>query len=183
MFTFVEAGSVNADNAFVSTSVTGTAILYKYSNIYSVLRAIRLQQEMSAKSGNTLSVNVDDKTIELRPDTARIKGITATANGDLLFGANGSNEVIQISNRNLRFNKQRRSVTLLEHFNSNLVNTLDGGTFVSQIIKIKRSETLVQSQALGLATHEIAMNVSDKKIFTKKADGTIVTVASHTKDL
>tara|TARA_Y100001970_G_C14005010_1_gene735372 strand:- start:358 stop:567 length:210 start_codon:yes stop_codon:yes gene_type:complete len=55
---------------------------------------------------------------------------------------------------------------------------------MSQIIKIKRSETAsAEPSSSDLATHEIAMNVSDKKIFTKKADGTIVTVASHTEGL
>ena len=56
---------------------------------------------------------------------------------------------------------------------------------MSQIIKIKRSETAsAEPSSSDLATHEIAMNVSDKKIFTKKADGTItVTVASHTEGI
>ena len=55
---------------------------------------------------------------------------------------------------------------------------------MSQIIKIKRSETAsAEPSSSDLATHEIAMNVSDKKIFTKKADGTIETVASHTEGI
>ena len=55
---------------------------------------------------------------------------------------------------------------------------------MSQIIKIKRSETAsAEPSSSDLATHEIAMNVSDKKIFTKKADGTIVTVASRTEGI
>ena len=55
---------------------------------------------------------------------------------------------------------------------------------MAQTIKIKRSETVGNvPTGSDLATHEIAMNVSDKKIFTKKADGTIVTVASHTEGL
>ena len=33
-----------------------------------------------------------------------------------------------------------------------------------------------------LQTHEIAMNVTDKKIYTKAADGSIVTIASHNPD-
>ena len=55
---------------------------------------------------------------------------------------------------------------------------------MAQTIKIKRSETVGNvPTGSDLATHEIAMNVSDKKIFTKKADGTIVTVASHTEGI
>ena len=49
---------------------------------------------------------------------------------------------------------------------------------MSHIIKLKRSET-ASSAPTGsdLATHEIAMNVADGKIFTKAANGSIVTVA------
>lgn len=49
---------------------------------------------------------------------------------------------------------------------------------MSHTIKLKRSET-ASSAPTGsdLATHEIAMNVTDGKIFTKAANGTIVVVA------
>jgi len=43
-----------------------------------------------SKSGNTLDVNDDNKTIEISGNALRLKGISATANGDLLFGANGN---------------------------------------------------------------------------------------------
>ena len=56
MFTFIEAGSVNADNAFVLTSVTGTATLgtstltfTQFSGAGQVTAGNGL-----AKSGNTL---------------------------------------------------------------------------------------------------------------------------------
>lgn len=54
---------------------------------------------------------------------------------------------------------------------------------MSHVIKVKRSE--VASSAPGtddLQTHEIAMNVADKKIYTKAANGSIVTIASHNPD-
>ena len=49
---------------------------------------------------------------------------------------------------------------------------------MAHTIKLKRSET-ESSTPTGsdLATHEIAMNVTDGKIFTKAANGSIVTVA------
>lgn len=51
---------------------------------------------------------------------------------------------------------------------------------MSHVIKIKRSETAGSvPQASDLQTHELAMNVADQKIYTKKADGSIVTLASH----
>ncbi len=133
LFTFVEAGSSNADNAYVLTSVTGTATLgtstltfTQFSGAGQVIAGDGL-----AKSGNTLSVNVDDKTIQLSSDTARIKGITATANGDLIFGANGSNG--GYSRLAIGTYDSTHSVgQLLQVGASSTVtwsNTLDGGTF------------------------------------------------------
>ena len=50
---------------------------------------------------------------------------------------------------------------------------------MAQVIKVKRSETAGNTPSgSDLATHEIAMNVNDKKIFTKKSDGSIVTIAN-----
>ena len=49
---------------------------------------------------------------------------------------------------------------------------------MAHTIKLKRSET-ASSAPTGsdLSTHEIAMNVTDGKIFTKAANGSIVTIA------
>jgi len=33
-----------------------------------------------------------------------------------------------------------------------------------------------------LQTHEIAMNVHEKKVYTKAANGSIITIASHNPD-
>ena len=38
-----------------------------------------------SRSGTTISVNVDDKTLQISSDNIRIKGISATAVGDLLL--------------------------------------------------------------------------------------------------
>tara|TARA_Y100000758_G_C15701110_1_gene293350 strand:- start:77 stop:289 length:213 start_codon:yes stop_codon:yes gene_type:complete len=52
---------------------------------------------------------------------------------------------------------------------------------MAHVFKPKRSETASSAPTGGdLATHEIAMNVADQKIYTKAANGSIVTVASHT---
>lgn len=51
---------------------------------------------------------------------------------------------------------------------------------MAQVIKPKRSETALSvPQTSDLQTHEIAMNVADKRIYTKKADGSVVILASH----
>ena len=53
---------------------------------------------------------------------------------------------------------------------------------MAQVIKIKRSESASSApSASDLATHEIAMNTADKKIYTKDSNGNIITVASHSE--
>ena len=50
---------------------------------------------------------------------------------------------------------------------------------MAHVIKPKRSETSSSvPQSSDLETHEIAMNVTDGKIYTKAANGSIVTVGS-----
>ena len=50
---------------------------------------------------------------------------------------------------------------------------------MSHVIKIKRSETAGSvPQTSDLQTHELAMNVSDKTIYTKNSSGEIVTLTS-----
>ena len=50
---------------------------------------------------------------------------------------------------------------------------------MSHVIKIKRSETAGSvPQTSDLQTHELAMNVSDKTIYTKNNSGEIVTLTS-----
>ena len=53
---------------------------------------------------------------------------------------------------------------------------------MAQVIKIKRSESASSAPSgSDLATHEIAMNTADQKIYTKNANGDIVLVASHSE--
>lgn len=50
---------------------------------------------------------------------------------------------------------------------------------MSHVIKPKRSETALSvPQAEDLETHEIAMNVADGKMYTKAANGSIVTIST-----
>ena len=133
MFTFVEAGSTNADNAYVLTSITGTATLgsstltfTQFSGAGQVTAGNGLD-----KSGNTLAVNVDDQTLAISADTLQLKGIANTANGDLLYGANGSGggfSALSIGT----YDSTNSVGQLLQVGASSTVtwsNTLDGGTF------------------------------------------------------
>ena len=54
---------------------------------------------------------------------------------------------------------------------------------MAQVIKPKRSETAGAVPGTDdLQTHEIAMNVLEKKVYTKAANGSIITIASHNPD-
>ena len=53
---------------------------------------------------------------------------------------------------------------------------------MAQVIKIKRSESNNSAPSTSdLATHEIAMNTADQKIYTKDTNGNIIVVASHSE--
>ena len=88
LFVFVEEGTVNADNGFVLTTndtitLDTTALTFvQFSGAGQIIAGDAL-----SKSGNTLNVNDDNVTLEVNTDALRIKGITATAVGDILLGA------------------------------------------------------------------------------------------------
>ena len=86
MFCFVEEGTVNGDNGFVLTTndpitLDTTALTFTQFNGAGQIIA----GDALSKSGNTLNVNDDNITLEVNADALRIKGITATAVGDLLI--------------------------------------------------------------------------------------------------
>lgn len=54
---------------------------------------------------------------------------------------------------------------------------------MSTIVQIKRSETTgSEPSASDLAVGELAVNLTDKKIFSKKTDGTVVTIGGVAVD-
>ena len=133
MFTFVEEGSTNADNAFVLTSVTGTATLGTTTLTFTQFSGAGqiTAGDGLAKSGNTLSANDDNITLEINSDNLRIKGIASTVAGDLLFGKTGSNtgyNRLAIGS----YDSTNSVGQILQVGASNSVtwsNTIDGGTF------------------------------------------------------
>ena len=134
LFTFVEAGSANADNAYVLTSITGTATLGTSTLTFTQFSGAGQIDAGNAltKTGNTIAVDVDDKTISHNSGAnLSLKGISATANGDILFGANGANG--GYSRLAIGSYDSTNSVgQLLQVGSSSTVtwsNTLDGGTF------------------------------------------------------
>ncbi len=132
MFTFVEEGSA-ADAGFVLSNVTGSAtigttalVMTQFSGAGSVTAGDGL-----SKSGNTLSVNVDDTSIEVHSnDNLRLKGVSAVPEGVLLYGANGGSSFASLS---IGTYDSTNSVGQMLQVGANgtiaWTNTLDGGTF------------------------------------------------------
>jgi len=134
MFTFVEAGSSNADNAYVLTSITGTATLGTDSLVFTQFSGAGQIDAGNAltKTGNTLAVDVDNKTLSHNSGAnLSLKGISATANGDILYGAGGANggySKLAIGS----YDSTNSVGQILQVGSSSTVtwsNTLDGGTF------------------------------------------------------
>ena len=131
MFTFVEEGS-DADAGFVLSNITGSATIgtdnitmTQFSGAGSVTAGSGL-----AKSGNTLSLNVDDTTIEINSDTARLKGVSALPEGTILYGANGGSSFASLS---IGTYDSTNSVGQILQVGANGTiawsNNIDGGTF------------------------------------------------------
>ena len=126
MFTFVEEGTANADNGFVLTTNdpitldTTDLTFAQFSGAGQIVAGDGL-----SKSGNTLNVNDDNITLEVNNDNVRIKGITATAIGDLLIGAatnGGYSRLVKPSSDNAL-------LTMGTAGTASWTTTLDGGTF------------------------------------------------------
>ena len=130
MFMFVEEGTVNGDNGFVLTtndSITlGTTALTftQFSGAGQVIAGDAL-----SKSGNTLNVNDDNVTLEVNSDALRIKGVTATAVGDILLGAASNGGYT----RHVKPSSSATAYTYLLSMdssgNARWADVLDGGTF------------------------------------------------------
>jgi len=130
MFVFVEEGTVNGDNGFVLTTdapitLDTTSLTFtQFSGAGQIVAGDAL-----SKSGNTLNVNDDNITLEVNTDQLRIKGITATAAGDILLGAatNGG------YTRHVKPSSTATAYTYILSMdtsgNARWADVLDGGTF------------------------------------------------------
>ena len=130
MFMFVEEGTTNGDNGFVLTTNdtitldTTDLVFTQFSGAGQVIAGDAL-----SKSGNTLNVNDDNVTLEVNSDALRIKGVTATAVGDILLGAAGNAGYT----RHVKPSGSATAYTYLLSMdtagNARWADVLDGGTF------------------------------------------------------
>ena len=125
-FVFVEQGTTNADAAFVMTQdatiTMGTTDLTwtQFSGAGQITAGDAL-----TKSGNTLHWADDNITLEVSSDTARIKGITATAVGDLMIGAASNAGFTSLA----KPGSNNSFLTMGTSGSASWTTTIDGGTF------------------------------------------------------
>ena len=126
VFTFVEEGTVGADNGYVFTHngapTLGTTALTvsQFSGAGQIVAG-----EALTKSGNTLNVNDDNITLEIASDALRIKGITTTALGDLLIGAATDGGYTRLT----KPSSNDAIITMGTAGTASWTTILDGGTF------------------------------------------------------
>ena len=131
-FVFVEEGSSNAQNGYILTNtgsitVGSTALTFtQFSGAGQIVAGDAL-----TKSGNTLNVGFDNKTLANVSDALRIKGISQTVNGDLIFGANGADGGYSRLPLGTYDSTNGVGQILQVGSSNNIVwsNTIDGGTF------------------------------------------------------
>lgn len=131
MFVFVEEGTDGGDNGYVLT--TDAPITLDTTNLvftqFSGAGQIDAGDALS-KTGNRLDVNDDNITIEVSSDTLRIKGIAATAKGDIILGAaanGGYTRHVAPTSGSATANTYLLSMDTSG--NALWADTLDGGTF------------------------------------------------------
>ena len=130
VFTFVEEGTVGADNGYVFTHngapTLGTTALTvsQFSGAGQIVAGDAL-----SKSGNTLDVAVDDKTIEVSSDALRLKGVNTVATGDLLIGVSNANGYTRLLKPSGNATASDYILSMNTSGVASWANTLDGGTF------------------------------------------------------
>ena len=99
-FTFIEEGTANADNGFVCTNNAGSDVVGTDAMVFSQFSGAGsiIAGDGLAKSGNTLSVNVDDSSIEISGDALQVKASGVT--NAMLAGSIADSKLSTISTSN-----------------------------------------------------------------------------------
>ena len=130
VFTFVEQGTIGAENGYVFTHngapTLGTTALTvsQFSGAGQIVAGDAL-----SKSGNRIDLNDDNITLEVDSDTVRIKGISATAVGDLLIGAASNAGYTRLVKPSGNATASDYILSMDTSGVASWANTLDGGTF------------------------------------------------------
>ena len=130
MFVFVEKGTTNADSGWVLTT-DGTITVGTTDVTFSQFSGAGqiTAGDALTKSGNTLNVNDDNITLEVNSDALRIKGVTATAVGDLLVGQASIAGYTSLVKPTGNATAYDYVLSMNTSGAARWANTLDGGTF------------------------------------------------------
>jgi hypothetical protein len=128
-FVFVELGTVGGDNGFVltndSVNLGSTGLTFtQFSGAGQIIGG-----DAITKSGNTLSLAVDNKTLQINSDAVRIKGVGATAIGDLLVGQASDGGYTALAKPTGNATAHDYILSMNTSGAARWANTLDGGTF------------------------------------------------------
>ena len=103
-FAFVEEGTANADNGYVLSTDGAVTLGTTAINFEQFSGAGQISAgDGLAKTGNSLSLNVDDSSIEINADTARVKalGVTNAMLAGSIANAKLSNSSVTINSNSL----------------------------------------------------------------------------------
>lgn len=129
-FIFVESGTANGDNGFVFTHNGAPTLGSTQLTVSQFSGAGQITAgDGLSKTGNQLDVNDDNITLEVNSDNLRIKGITATAVGDLLVGAASNAGYTRLVKPSGNATAHDYILSMNTSGAAQWSNTLDGGTF------------------------------------------------------
>ena len=183
---FVRGGTVNADTGWVCTNDTNptvgsTAIAFaQFSGAGSIVAGDGL-----AKSGNTLSVNVDNSSIEINSDTLRVKGsgITNAMLAGSIANSKLSNSSVSFGGVSLALGASDATPAFdltdaTNYPTSSLTGTITNAQLAGSIANSKLASSTVSfggiSVALGEADATPAFDLSDATNYpTSSLSGTI----------
>ena len=154
-FFFVEQGSANADNGYVTThngtpTLGSSAITFEQFSGAGQIGA----GDALTKSGNTLNVGVDDSSIEINSDALRVKasGITnamLAGSIDLTAKVTGS---LPVANGGTGLTSIAKGSILVAN-SANTISALDGGGSTDKILLYSQStDTLAFTNAVDGGT-------------------------------
>ena len=168
-FTFVEQGTVNGDNGFVCTNNAGSDVVgtdaltfTQFSGAGQITAGDGL-----AKSGNTLSVNVDDSSLEISSDALQVKasGITNAMLAGSIANAKLSNSTVSYGGVSLSLggSDATPAFDLADATNyptSSLVGTITNAQLAGSIANAKLANSTISGVALGANLNDLTVDDS-----------------------
>jgi hypothetical protein len=185
---FCEQGTANADNGFVCTSDTITtlntsAIAF---SVFSTPGGLNYGDGIQLASGNTISVGVDDSSLELNSDAVRVKAagigvshLAAAVAGDGLTGGAGSALAVSVDDASIETNSDAIRVKAAGIGVSHLAaavagDGLSGGAGSALAVSVDDSSIETNSDAIrvkdgGISSAKLASSLAISGTFSAQS--------------